>query len=228
MKVTVDLDALLADGKITAAEAERLRGHAGKETVSTALSALVTMGVLAVVAAVTALVPDAKAAMFTGVLVTSVGIFAVRLDESGWGALRQMLLVVGALLGATAFLILEKGSTSAWAIVYGCLAWLAFTVSKNVPDRNSRPLVGRKSDHLAGRIRVHLGRGDAGRGILGSDAGTSLGGEPLRRVPDDQLLYAVVRAPARVARNAARRRPHHARRRAGAASVQQELIRTCR
>src|SRR6185503_3626982 len=106
MKVTVDLDALLAEGKITADDYERLRGHAGKETVSTALSALVTVGVLAVVASIVTLLHSASATLFVGGIITLVGIIATRLDDSGWKALRQTLLVIGALLYAAGFIIL--------------------------------------------------------------------------------------------------------------------------
>jgi iron complex transport system permease protein len=117
VKVTVDLDALVAEGKLSAADAEKLRGHAGKETVSTALSALVTVGVLAVVASIVALVHDPATTMALGGTITVVGLAAsAQLEESGWGALRQTLLVVGALLLGAGFLWINNGSTIAWVV----------------------------------------------------------------------------------------------------------------
>lgn len=57
MKVTLDLSKLLEEGKLSPAEAERLRALAARDTGSFAINVLVGFGVVAVSAGAVALVP---------------------------------------------------------------------------------------------------------------------------------------------------------------------------
>jgi iron complex transport system permease protein len=116
MKVTVDLDTLVAEGKLSFDDAEKLRKHAGRETVSTALSALVIFGVIAVVAATLVLLHNTTITLVLGAALFGIGYTSRALEDSGWGALRQTLMVVGVLLAAGAELTLMHFSAAAWSI----------------------------------------------------------------------------------------------------------------
>lgn len=116
MKVTVDLDTLVAEGKLSFDDAEKLRKHASGETVSGALSALVVFGVIAVVAATLVLLHSAPVTLLLGAVLFGVGYTSQRLEAAGWGALRQTLMVIGVLLAAGAQLSLMKFTTGAWFI----------------------------------------------------------------------------------------------------------------
>lgn len=116
MKVTVDLDSLVAEGKLSFDDAEKLRKHAGRETVSTALSAVVIFGVIAIVAATLVLLQSAKVTLLIGAALFGLGYTSQRLQEAGWGALRQALMVIGVLLAAGAQLNLMHFSTAAWFV----------------------------------------------------------------------------------------------------------------
>ena len=48
MKITLDLDALVADGKLSAAEAERLKGFAARDTGELGSNVLFALGAAAV------------------------------------------------------------------------------------------------------------------------------------------------------------------------------------
>jgi hypothetical protein len=132
MKVTVDLDALVAEGKISFDDAEKMRAHAGRETVSTALSALVTFGVLAVVAATLVLLHSAAMTLVVGTAIFAVGYVSRGLDDAGWGALRQTLIVVGVLLAAAAHLTLMKFTTMSWLIAAAGLLGVALATGSGL------------------------------------------------------------------------------------------------
>ena len=74
MKVTLDLDQLLSDGKITQSEYEKLRALAAKSTGSLAFNILIGFGVIAVGGAALALVPVTITAIIIGLGILIAGL----------------------------------------------------------------------------------------------------------------------------------------------------------
>jgi hypothetical protein len=98
VKVTLDLDKLLAEGKINHAEYEKFSQLAARGTASLAFNTLIGFGVVAVSGASLALVPAPATAIFIGALVCLVGIFLAATQPEQWRILANICVVVGALL----------------------------------------------------------------------------------------------------------------------------------
>ena len=64
MKVTIDLDQLLLEGKITQAEYDRFSQFAARSTAALAFNILIGFGVIAVSGAAVALIPAPTTALF--------------------------------------------------------------------------------------------------------------------------------------------------------------------
>ena len=129
MKVTVDLDALVAEGKLTPAEAAKLRGHSRRDTVSGGINLLVTVGMIAIVLALVSLLANWRSTMLVGVTLIAVSIGAEGLERAGWRALRTSLLVMGVLLATSGFLVWGRGSTDSFLITAAALLALALYTS---------------------------------------------------------------------------------------------------
>lgn len=98
MKITLDLDQLLAEGKLSAEECERLRELGGQATGSLAFSILISFGVVAVGGAVLALVPTPVTAITLGLVIAGVGAFLARILPTQWRLLCGTCTLVGALM----------------------------------------------------------------------------------------------------------------------------------
>ena len=121
MKITLDLSKLVEEGKLTADEAARLRGLAAHDTGSLAINILVGFGVVAVSAGALALVPTPAAALVLGLVVFAIGLGLIIQRNEQWSLLAQVCVVLGALLGCGAVLILGNGTLSAMLIVTAAL-----------------------------------------------------------------------------------------------------------
>jgi iron complex transport system permease protein len=97
MKVTLDLDALVAQGKLSAAEAERLKGFAAADTGALGANVLFALGATAVACGVVALLPALETVAGLGVLLFGAGLVirTQRLDRMK--LFGQIVLVIGAL-----------------------------------------------------------------------------------------------------------------------------------
>ena len=73
MKITLDLSKLLEQGKLTAAEADKLRALAAHDTGSLAINILIGFGVMAVAAGAVALVPTPLTAIALGIVLFAAG-----------------------------------------------------------------------------------------------------------------------------------------------------------
>ena len=122
MKVTLDLSALVEQGKLTREEAERLRGLAARDTGSLGINILVGFGVVAVSAGAVALVPTPATALALGLAVFAIGLAFTLGRNDSWTLLAQICLVVGALMFCGGVLALGKGSLTALLIVTAALA----------------------------------------------------------------------------------------------------------
>jgi hypothetical protein len=122
LKITLDLSKLLEEGKLTPAEAERLKALAAHDTGSLAINILVGFGVVAVSAGAVALVPSPTTALVLGLVVFAIGLaFTFNRDER-WSLLAQICLVVGALMFCGGVLALGDGALGAMLIVTAALA----------------------------------------------------------------------------------------------------------
>ena len=123
MKVTLDLSKLVEDGKLTAAEAERLKGFAARDTGSLGINILVGFGVIAVASSLGALVADISAAFVIGAAIFALGV-ALRFSRQAqqWSLLAQICTVVGALIFCGALLTYYLGALPALLAVTALLA----------------------------------------------------------------------------------------------------------
>ena len=110
MKVTLDLDQLLEDGKITQEECERLSALAAKSTGSLAFNILIGFGVIAVSLATLALVPAPATAVVIGSIVVAGGLALSRSGQDQWAVLANICILVGALMAGGGITIEGEGS----------------------------------------------------------------------------------------------------------------------
>jgi iron complex transport system permease protein len=122
MKITLDLSKLLEEGKLSPAEAERLRALAAHDTGSLAINILVGFGIVAVSAGAGALVPTPATALILGLVVFAIGLAFKLWGKEQWSLLAQICLVVGALMFCGGVLTIGKGALAAMLIVTAALA----------------------------------------------------------------------------------------------------------
>ncbi|QQR34568.1 hypothetical protein JI749_09200 [Devosia oryziradicis] len=97
MKITLDLDSLVAEGKLSVAEAERLKGFAAKDTGELGSNVLFALGAAAVATGVGVLVPTVETAIALGAVLFGVG-FWLRVGRvARWSVFAQIIMVIGAL-----------------------------------------------------------------------------------------------------------------------------------
>ena len=109
MKITLDVDRLLSEGKITPAEGARLKELASQETGSQGLNLLIGFGVLATTGGALALLRSASASIILGGILEAAGIGLLERHQREWGTLGSILLLVGALTIAGGILIFTDG-----------------------------------------------------------------------------------------------------------------------
>jgi hypothetical protein len=114
MKVLIDLDRALADGKISAEEYARLRTLGSGQTSELALNILIGFGVIAVAGSFLALFPSTGTVAGTGSVLALAGFGLLVSERERWRILGNILLVVGALLLAAGLVLLDEGSTRAF------------------------------------------------------------------------------------------------------------------
>jgi iron complex transport system permease protein len=132
MKITLDISKLVEEGKITAAEAERLKTLASHETGSLGINILIGFGVVSVAAGAVALVPTPLTAVGLGVVLFAVG-WAIALQRlSQWGVFGQICLVIGALMFGGGVLAYGNGSLSSSLIVTVAFALAAIAASSGL------------------------------------------------------------------------------------------------
>jgi iron complex transport system permease protein len=117
MKVTLDIDKLLREGRITSAEYARLKGFAAADTGSLALNVLLGFGVVATAGGTLALLQSAPASIVIGAVLAGAGILLNNQAPRAWGILSSILLLVGALLTGGGILALTGGQASGFLIV---------------------------------------------------------------------------------------------------------------
>jgi hypothetical protein len=106
MKIVLDITKLVEDGRITPAEAERLKSFAAAETGSLAINIVLSLGVVAIVAGAVALKPSAVLGMFLGAAMVAAGFAISYAWTAQWGLLGAANIMVGT-LAVSAGLVIE-------------------------------------------------------------------------------------------------------------------------
>ena len=128
MKITLDLSKLVEEGKLTQAEAERLKGLAAHDTGSLGINILIGFGIVAVSAGIVALVPTPLAGAAVGAAMFALGLALTLTRAEQWSLLAQICVVIGALIAAAGGIALGEGSLAslvAVTVALACAAWLA-------------------------------------------------------------------------------------------------------
>ena len=122
MKVTLDLDQLLKDEKITSVEYDRLKEMATQATGDLAFNILIAFGVVAVTAGSVALFPSATTAVVLGSLLLAGGTLSIQRQWARWMILAQTCTLMGVLLVGAAIIDLYPESVGALVAVTALLA----------------------------------------------------------------------------------------------------------
>lgn len=97
MKITLDLDALVREGKLTADEAERLKGYAARDTGELGSNVLFALGAAGVATGIGVLVPTLTTAIALGAVLFAAGFWLRVTRVERWNVFAQIIMVIGAL-----------------------------------------------------------------------------------------------------------------------------------
>lgn len=122
MKVTIDLDKLLEEGKITQAEYNRFSQYAARGTAALAFNILVGFGVIAVSGAALALLPTPITAIVLGLVICAAGITLIYARYEHWIVLANICVLVGALLFGGGVVKAGEGSIGSFLLVAAVFA----------------------------------------------------------------------------------------------------------
>jgi hypothetical protein len=122
MKVTIDLDKLLEEGKISQAEHDKFTQFSARGTAALAFNILVGFGVIAVSGATLALLPTPTTAIALGLVICAAGIALVYARYEQWMVLANICVVVGALLFGGGIIKAGEGSIGSFLLVAAAFA----------------------------------------------------------------------------------------------------------
>lgn len=97
MKITLDLGSLVAEGKLTAAEAERLKGFAARDTGALGTNFLLAFGTVAVTGGTSVFLPTVEMAIGVGGFLLALGLWLTIARVQRWLVFAQIVMVVGTL-----------------------------------------------------------------------------------------------------------------------------------
>lgn len=117
MKVVLDLTELVASGRLSAEEAERLKGLAARETGALGVNILLAFGTVAVALGAGVLVPDVWTAVILGGALFAVGFALTMARETRWSLFAQITMTIGALAMAGGFWAVTEGHLGLNALV---------------------------------------------------------------------------------------------------------------
>ncbi len=122
MKVTIDLDKLLEEGKISQSEYDKFSQFAARSTATFAFNILVGFGVIAVSGAALALLPTATTGIVLGLVICAAGIALVHTRYEHWMVLANICILVGALLFGGGVIKAGDGSIGSFLLVAAAFA----------------------------------------------------------------------------------------------------------
>ncbi len=117
MKVTLDLTELLAEGKITQAEFDKLSQYAASGAGSLAFNILIGFGVVAVGGGLIALVPNPTTGVVIGLAILVAGLGLYSAGWRAWEVLAHICVLVGALMLGGGIVILGDASVPSFLLV---------------------------------------------------------------------------------------------------------------
>jgi len=132
MKITLDISKLVEDGKLTPAEAERLKALASHETGSLAINVLIGFGVIAIAAGAVALMPTPLTALGLGIALFVIGCAVVLNRIAQWDLFGQICLVIGALMFGGGVVVYGHGSLASSLIVTVAFALAAIAARSSL------------------------------------------------------------------------------------------------
>jgi iron complex transport system permease protein len=132
MKITLDISKLVEEGKLTPAEAERLKALASHETGSLGINILIAFGVVAIATGAGALVPTPLTAVLLGAAIFAAGCAIVLNHVKQWSVLGQICLVIGALTFSGGAIAYGEGSLTSMLIVTVTLALAAIAARSSL------------------------------------------------------------------------------------------------
>jgi iron complex transport system permease protein len=109
MKITLDLNRLLSEGKITQDEYDKFSELATRATSQLAFNILIGFGVIAVSGAALALIPAPATAVVIGLIMLAAGLLLLRDDSEQWKLLANIFILVGALMSGGGIVTAAKG-----------------------------------------------------------------------------------------------------------------------
>jgi iron complex transport system permease protein len=121
MKVTVDLEKMLQENRISREEYEQLKQSAAKDTGSLAMNILLGFGVIATAGGTLALLHSAQSSIVLGAALGFVGVTLNQQSPKSWGLLSSILLLVGALLASGGILYLTDAKPAGFLVVTALL-----------------------------------------------------------------------------------------------------------
>ena len=121
MKVTVDIDKLLREGRISPEEYAKLKGFAAAETGSLAMNILLGFGVIATAGGTLALLHSAASSIALGAILVFGGISLSQQAPKTWGILSSILLLVGSVLASGGIVYLTSGNAGGFLVVTALL-----------------------------------------------------------------------------------------------------------
>lgn len=122
MKVTLELDKLLEDGKITQEEYVRISELAALSTGSLPFNILIGFGVLAVSGAALALMPSHITAIVLGLIILAGGLSILLTISDQWKVLANICILVGSLMAGGGIVVLAEGSLLSIFVVTAILS----------------------------------------------------------------------------------------------------------
>ncbi|MEN9231368.1 MAG: hypothetical protein Q6L68_10710, partial [Thermostichus sp. DG02_5_bins_236] len=117
MKIAIDIDKLLAEGRIDQDEYIRLKSFATEDTGSLAFNILISFGVIAATLGAMALLPSTWTAITLGLLLSVAGVYFQIQYVKNWGILGTILLLVGTLMVSGGILSITRGSVVGFLLV---------------------------------------------------------------------------------------------------------------
>lgn len=117
MKIVIDVDNLLEEGRITNEEYERLNSLAVQETGALAFNILIGFGVIATAGGALAVLASGPTAILLGFLLSAAGVYLSASYAKEWGLLGSTLLLVGSIMAAGGILVVTEGGVVGFLIV---------------------------------------------------------------------------------------------------------------
>ena len=109
MKITLDLNRLLSEGKISQDEYDKFSELATRSTSHLAFNILIGFGVIAVSGSALALIPAPATAVVIGLIILAAGLLLLRGNSEQWKLLANILILVGALMSGGGIVTAAKG-----------------------------------------------------------------------------------------------------------------------